>query len=141
MIFAPHPDDEVLMTSGVIENAIKEGNKVRVVIVTNGDFGASNKTYGQIRLIESLKALTFLGVRIEDIIFLGYGDTGMSREDSFLRKLYYSITDTAVIQSSVGMQTYGTSLKLYSNFVLFKDFHSYYMEHQVITIKDYNVGY
>lgn len=124
MIFAPHPDDEVLMTSGIIENAVTEGNKIKVVILTNGDYGASNKIYGQIRLSESIDALTFLGLKIEDIIFLGYGDTGMSKEDSFLRKLYYSESDTDIIKTSVGSQTYAISLNSNPNFASFKDFHS-----------------
>jgi LmbE family N-acetylglucosaminyl deacetylase len=42
MIFSPHPDDEALMTSGIIEAALNEGIHPRVVIVTTGDYDGGN---------------------------------------------------------------------------------------------------
>ena len=37
LIFAPHPDDEVIGTGGVIQQALETARRVRVVFATNGD--------------------------------------------------------------------------------------------------------
>ncbi|MGA9544730.1 MAG: PIG-L family deacetylase, partial [Candidatus Sulfotelmatobacter sp.] len=37
LVFAPHPDDEALMASGVIYSALQNGDTVNVVVMTNGD--------------------------------------------------------------------------------------------------------
>ena len=37
LIVAPHPDDEILGTGGLIQQAIAVGADVRVVYLTNGD--------------------------------------------------------------------------------------------------------
>src|SRR5690348_15493192 len=39
MIFAPHPDDEALMGSGIMYSALSRGDTVKVVVMTNGDAG------------------------------------------------------------------------------------------------------
>src|SRR6266700_2836376 len=39
MIFAPHPDDEALMASGIMYSALSRGDTVKVVLMTNGDAG------------------------------------------------------------------------------------------------------
>lgn len=93
LIFAPHPDDETLGASGIIQNAIKYGGKVKVVIMTNGDSFtyAVTKNYnisnpkpvnflhlGYDRQKESINALKYLGVDRKNIIFLGYPDKGLS---------------------------------------------------------------
>src|SRR5712691_4228865 len=41
MIFAPHPDDEALMASGIMYSALSRGDTVKVVVMTNGDAGAA----------------------------------------------------------------------------------------------------
>ncbi len=37
LIFAPHPDDEVLGSGTYIQRAIKNGAEVKVVLMTNGN--------------------------------------------------------------------------------------------------------
>src|SRR5215470_14613399 len=37
VIFAPHPDDEVIGCAGVIMQALARGARVKVVAITNGD--------------------------------------------------------------------------------------------------------
>jgi len=37
LIFSPHPDDESLRAAGLIQRVLKEGGKVKVVFMTNGD--------------------------------------------------------------------------------------------------------
>jgi LmbE family N-acetylglucosaminyl deacetylase len=69
-VVAPHPDDEALMASGVILNALKAGQPVKVVIVSNGD--DKGPEYGIRRQAESVTAMAKLGLRESDVIFLGY---------------------------------------------------------------------
>lgn len=71
MIIAPHPDDEINIAGALIYELKLMKKQVKIVFVTNGD-----KFWyeGKIRLKESIKALNILGVKQEDIIFLGYPD-------------------------------------------------------------------
>lgn len=93
LIIAPHPDDETLAAGGVIQKAVAKGLQVKVVIVTNGDgqefapFVLSKKVdpepqdyvaMGKRRQAESVSALRSLGVKTEDVIFLGFPDRGIS---------------------------------------------------------------
>ncbi|MGA2935709.1 MAG: PIG-L family deacetylase [Syntrophobacteraceae bacterium] len=93
MVFSPHPDDESLGAAGLIQRVIKTGGSVKVVFMTNGDgfpeaveMGdhISNPTardyreYGEDRMWESLKALTTLGMKESDVIFLGFPDGGLT---------------------------------------------------------------
>lgn len=92
IVFAPHPDDEILATGGLIYQAIKNGAEVYVVIVTCGDgyrFSSMEEfkkfyptvddyvNYGYARQEESKMALEILGVKQENILFLGYPDLGL----------------------------------------------------------------
>lgn len=77
LIVAPHEDDEVLMVTGVIVEALQQGDTVKVAIVTDG---AAHGDY-DVRAAESLNALAILGLAYDftdwtssDIHFLGYGD-------------------------------------------------------------------
>ena len=91
LIFAPHPDDEAIGTSGVIQRALAAGSKVRVVCYTNGDNNEfafiiyeKRLTFrkmefihmGEVRRQETLNAMGFLGLKQSDIVFLGYPDFG-----------------------------------------------------------------
>lgn len=93
MVFSPHPDDESLGAAGLIQRVLKTGGSVKVVFMTNGDgfpeaveMGdhISNPTardyreYGEDRMWESLKALTTLGMKGTDVIFLGFPDGGLT---------------------------------------------------------------
>lgn len=92
IVFAPHSDDETLGAGGFINKSIKNGADVIVVIVTNGDghrFSSMEefkKLYpnannyiesGYNRQEESKRALEILGVKDENILFLGYPDAGL----------------------------------------------------------------
>ncbi len=73
MIVAPHPDDEVIMASGVIQRARDTGEQVTVVYLSNGD--ADGIQQGLTRQEESVNALVGrLGLLEEDLIFLSYPD-------------------------------------------------------------------
>ena len=90
LIIAPHPDDETLGCAMVISETIRQGNPVKIVLITNGDllFRPKGNTvydydkdgdidfvdYGYIRQHETLTAMGKLGLKLKDIIFLGYPD-------------------------------------------------------------------
>ena len=83
LIIAPHPDDDVLLTSGVIHQAVKDGRQVRTVFMTNGDGWPDPTAVGETtkqgvgikRQGEAVSAQAELGMTNEDnLIFLGYPD-------------------------------------------------------------------
>ncbi len=91
LILAPHPDDEVMATGGVIQKALEAKAKVKILFLTNGDhnepaFIIYEKRLtvrkgefihmGQVRRKESLEALKKLGFTEKDCVFLGYPDFG-----------------------------------------------------------------
>ena len=88
---APHPDDEVLATGGLIQQAMARGLPVKVVFLTNGDnneftyfffskaftLDAKSAVYaGQTRAFEALRAGRDLGLDVSQETFLGYPDFG-----------------------------------------------------------------
>jgi LmbE family N-acetylglucosaminyl deacetylase/regulation of enolase protein 1 (concanavalin A-like superfamily) len=89
LVVAPHPDDDILMASGVIAQAKQRGEVVKVIFMTNGDFLAPE--YGSIRQNEAVDAqVAHLGMNENDLIFLGYPDGYLSA----LNTSYTLLTDT-----------------------------------------------
>ncbi len=107
MVLVPHEDDEILMCAGIMENAVKHGVELTVVVATNGDYGSRDGADGRARLRETLEGLKVLGVPEEQVVFLGYADTGMPEEDSFLFGLYHEKDGEKVHPSHCGTSTYG----------------------------------
>ena len=70
LIIAPHPDDESIGCAGVIRYCVENNISVKIVILTDGCLSGSAVT----RHDESVAAMELLGVKEEDIIFLGYRD-------------------------------------------------------------------
>ena len=77
LVLAPHPDDEVLATGGLVQQALAKGLPVKVVFLTNGDnnefaflffskaftLDAHSAVYaGQTRAFEALRAGRELGL-------------------------------------------------------------------------------
>lgn len=112
MIIVPHEDDELLMTAGIIRQAVIENQNVTVVMATNGDYGCRDYSIGRARLRETLEGLKVLGLSEENVVFLGYADTGMAEEDSFLAKLYSKKDENEVLESHCSRKTYGVLGKL-----------------------------
>jgi LmbE family N-acetylglucosaminyl deacetylase len=92
LIFAPHPDDESLGTGGIIKKALENNASVKVVMMTNGDGmgmdqfsnyleSTNNTNYngsmGDLRHEETINAMNELGLSQDNIIFLGYPDSGL----------------------------------------------------------------
>ncbi|MBF0485269.1 MAG: PIG-L family deacetylase [Candidatus Omnitrophica bacterium] len=91
LVLAPHPDDETIGAGGLIQQAIKAGAKVKVVLLTYGEnnefaFIVYEKRIvfrkkeflrlGEVRREESLAAMEYLGLDPGDIVSLGFPDFG-----------------------------------------------------------------
>lgn len=92
LIVAPHIDDEVISSAGLIQQAKEAGAKVLVVYATNGDDSAlailgQDKKFnpndfialGEKRMVEAKKAAVVLGLSQDELIFLGYPDGGLEQ--------------------------------------------------------------
>jgi LmbE family N-acetylglucosaminyl deacetylase len=96
LIVAPHSDDEAIGCTAVIMRAITAGKRIGVVVVTNGDgfpkaaAAITKKPRDQlvpedyikltgIRQQHTLTAMRQLGLKTEDLVFLGYPDAGLGR--------------------------------------------------------------
>lgn len=92
LILSPHPDDETIACSGVIQHAQKAGSEIQIVYMTNGDHNEfafvvyeKRLTFrkgefihmGQVRQNESACSLKFFGLEKDSLIFLGYPDFGL----------------------------------------------------------------
>jgi LmbE family N-acetylglucosaminyl deacetylase len=89
LVIAPHPDDEAIAASGLMQRVRSAGGLVRVVLITSGDAfpqalehidkGATQpedfRRLGRLRENESRKAMAALGVT--DVMFLGFPDDGV----------------------------------------------------------------
>jgi LmbE family N-acetylglucosaminyl deacetylase len=86
LVIAPHPDDEALATGGVIQEHLRKGHVVKVLLVTCGDGQRRGLLLpprhflrlGERRYRESLDALRTLGVHEKRVIALGYPDRGLA---------------------------------------------------------------
>ena len=72
LVVSPHPDDDIIMASGVIFKALERGEQVRVVYMTNGDYAGLER--GAIREAEAVNAQEKLGMAEDNLVFLGYPD-------------------------------------------------------------------
>lgn len=93
LLIAPHPDDEALGCSIVLQRAVRAGAAIQVVYATDGDdnpwphrlmerkwhlHAADRKRWGQLRRGEALAALCVFGVPPSDVSFLGLPDQGVT---------------------------------------------------------------
>lgn len=131
MIVVPHEDDELLMTAGIIKNALENGVDVKVLLATNGDYSCKDYSIGRQRIRESIEGLKLLGLDNENLIILGYADTGMSKDKSFLWNLYKENDKNKILESSCSNETY--SLKDHKEYHL-KEFD----EHSKYTRKNFH---
>jgi LmbE family N-acetylglucosaminyl deacetylase len=78
IFFSPHEDDD-LEAAGTMAKLVINGNKVLIVLYTNGNKGThdlemTSERLTQIRKQEDLAANKILGIPQENIFFLGYDD-------------------------------------------------------------------
>src|SRR5215470_19189102 len=130
VVFAPHPDDEVIGCAGIIQQALARGARVKVVVITSGDgfpaaaAGVTHKAVDQVgaedffalsrlRQTESRTALEILGGKADDLILLGYpdGDLGKlydSTDDKVFRQQFTMKNETyALIQNDYHTSVHG----------------------------------
>jgi LmbE family N-acetylglucosaminyl deacetylase len=78
-----HPDDEALLTAGTMARAVREGQRVVLIVATDGGAGLASSRFddlGATRLEELQESAAILGVsRTEN---LGYPDSGLHAEVS-----------------------------------------------------------
>ena len=107
MVIVPHQDDEILMAAGIIRHLVNRQRSIDIVMATNGDYGCRDLSVGRARLQETVKGLKLLSVPITGLHILGYADTGMPAEDSFLTHLYEEKDAQKLYPSGCGDHTYG----------------------------------
>ena len=130
IVFAPHPDDEVIGCAGIIQQALARGAQVKVVDITSGDgfdaaaAGVTHKPVSQVgpddffalsrlRQTQSRNALEILGGKPDDLIILGYpdGDLGNlynSTDDKVVRQQFTKKNETyALIQQDYHTSVHG----------------------------------
>lgn len=113
LVISPHPDDDVLIASGVIYRAAQSGVPVRIVYVTNGDL--SGVSVGYTRQGEAVNAVVnHLGLREDDLIFLGY-------PGGYLQTVYSSYPGT----TDVFTAPHGQSTTYGNRGLGRKDYHTY----------------
>ncbi len=93
MLIAPHPDDEALACSVILQQAVRAGAAIRVVYVTDGDDNpwpqralerrwslspSDRKRWGKLRRAEALAALCVLDISPADVQFLALPDQGLT---------------------------------------------------------------
>lgn len=128
LIFAPHPDDEVIGCATVIRRALDQKQQVGIVLLTNGDgypalaAVVARKSRealvpedfiraGALRQQHSLNAAARLGVNRDRLIFLGYPDSGLTS--------IYQSTDNAPYEQKFTKkrETYATTTRDYHSLV------------------------
>jgi LmbE family N-acetylglucosaminyl deacetylase len=75
LVFAPHPDDDLIGCGGSIAKNIKQGNDVTIVYMTSGDAGSLKYTkeeLAKIREEEAKEAVKIVGVK--DLVYLRIPD-------------------------------------------------------------------
>lgn len=110
LVLVPHQDDEIYGVASTILNYIRAGSEVNVAYSTNGDYYRPED--GPIRIAETEKVLTDMGVDENNIYFLGYGNNYKSKE----KAIYMAEDEEVVVSHSNYDKTYGTDK--------YPDFHS-----------------
>lgn len=86
VIVVPHPDDETIACSGIIQRALKLGIKVKIILVSSG--GAKKFVLGKKskRVKEFRQAIKLYGLNRKDVFVLDYRDGRISKFQDSLKK-------------------------------------------------------
>ncbi|MCP3804823.1 PIG-L family deacetylase [Allokutzneria sp. A3M-2-11 16] len=88
MVFAPHPDDDLIGCGGMLIKAVRAGWSVRVVYLTNGEAGGTRvrpEELAETRVGEARAAAGSIGVT--DLVFLGQPDGTLRQTPDLLVQL------------------------------------------------------
>jgi LmbE family N-acetylglucosaminyl deacetylase len=102
LVIAPHPDDDVIGTAGIIYRAVNNGSPCHVVYMTNGDI--MNTATGLLRQDEGVSGEAYLGLNENNLIFLGYPDAGIN---TLYSNPDYQAQNTSFTGASGENHTYG----------------------------------
>ena len=80
LLLVPHQDDEINTAGALAATLSKSGADIILVYTTNGDW----KYPAETRIREAVNAAGVLGIKRENIVFLGYGDAINSNEHNHL---------------------------------------------------------
>jgi LmbE family N-acetylglucosaminyl deacetylase len=92
IIFAPHEDDEVLSSGGLILQSLEEGINIIIVFMTDGsacylvnqmDVGLTLEQVAKIRKQEALQCCDLLDVPVSNIQFLDIPDQQLNHPQNF----------------------------------------------------------
>jgi LmbE family N-acetylglucosaminyl deacetylase len=114
LVVSPHPDDESLCCSGVIQRVLQAGGHVSIVWLTSGDGSELDllvveksifirpgklRDLAMRRMQESREAASILGVPPERLFFLGYPDRGILSiiTDNYITPYRSKFTDSTVV--------------------------------------------
>ena len=86
MVFCAHPDDDIIC-AGMLAKLVKNGNNVIMVLYTNGNKGShdlemTSEKMAQIRKKEEEEACAVIGIKPENIIWMGYDDGELEYADA-----------------------------------------------------------
>jgi len=73
LVFAPHPDDDIIGCGGSMAMHLEKGNEVFVIYVTNGDAECQQfqpDEFTKVRKQETISAAHCLGLKVENLFFL-----------------------------------------------------------------------
>jgi LmbE family N-acetylglucosaminyl deacetylase len=88
VVFAPHPDDDILGCGGSLAGHIEKGHIVKIVYLTSGESGSieiGKAALGGLREVEARSAARILGVEQTD--FLRWPDGYLTVQREYLRQL------------------------------------------------------
>ncbi len=74
LVFSPHPDDETIACGGYLNESLKRGAQVYIVLVTDGN----NRNLRDLRYLEFEQATGILGVAKGNLTYLDYPDSRLS---------------------------------------------------------------
>jgi LmbE family N-acetylglucosaminyl deacetylase len=77
-----HPDDEALLTAGTMARAVSEGNRVVLIVATDGAAGLTSQRYAQdlaATRAQELQAST-RALGLHRCVSLGFADSGLAHE-------------------------------------------------------------
>jgi LmbE family N-acetylglucosaminyl deacetylase len=95
IVFAPHPDDEILGCGGTIAKRISEGYDISIIFMTDGrnslmEIGVCSHPspfeLKDIRKAEAKRAAKILGIKEEKLFFLDFEDGALLRSEDLAKQ-------------------------------------------------------
>ena len=131
LVVVAHPDDEWLACSGFLQRAVENKARVKVVIATLGEWSQTYSyldkgrmksffaSLGKKRAKETLAAVKKIGLRNEDIVFLGYpgGHLQTLFKKNWAEPFYvnYLKSDKVIFDFAFEPQAFFSGERLYEN--------------------------